>query len=213
MNAPETTFSSRRALWRVATVGALTVPLALGSAGMAFAGDYGDGGHGKDGKDRDCSPSHASQKGGLLGLDAAVDPALNLGGIANDGPVSQQSTKVDRSNSGIAQSGCGAGDAVQVDDLVGLGLDVSPSANVGGILSSGAVEQSTTDVDESNSGILQSGSGKHGQGGGHASQKGGLIDVDASVNPTLNIGGLLSSGPVSQSSTTVDSSNSGIVQG
>lgn len=208
MNAPDTTSSSRRTMRRVATVGALTVPLALGSAGLAFAGDYGDGG----GKDRDCGPSHASQKGGLLGLDAAVDPALNIGGIANDGPVSQHSTTVDGSNSGIVQSGCGAGEAVQVDDLVGLGLDVSPSANVGGILNSGAVEQSTTDVDESNSGILQSG-GKHGHGGGHASQKGGLIDVDASVSPALNIGGLLSSGPVSQSTTTVDASNSGIVQG
>ncbi|ANY06001.1 hypothetical protein [Pseudonocardia sp. HH130630-07] len=210
MNAPETTSPSRRTLRRVATVGALSVPLALGSAGLAFAGDYGDGGHDKD---RDCSPSSASQKGGLLGLDAAVDPALNLGGIANSGPVSQHTTTVDRSNSGIVQSGCGAGDAVQVDDLVGLGLDVSPAANIGGILNSGSVEQSTTTVDESNSGVLQSGSGKHGHGGGYASQKGGLLDIDASISPTLNIGGLLSGGPVSQSTTSVDQSNSGIVQG
>ena len=212
MNAPDKTFSSRRTARRIATVGALTVPLALGSAGLAFAGDYGDGGHDKGDKGKDCGPSHASQKGGLLGLDAAVDPALNLGGIANDGPVSQDSTKVDKSNSGIVQSGCGAGEAVQVDDLVGLGLDVSPSANVGGILNSGSVEQSTTDVDGSNSGVLQSG-GEHGNGGGSASQKGGLVDVDATVNPSLNVGGLLSSGAVSQSNTSADQSNSGVVQG
>jgi len=177
---------------------------------MAFAGDYGDGGKHHD-KGRDCAPSSASQKGGLLGLDAAVDPQLNVGGILNQGAVSQHTTKLDRSNSGIVQSGCGAGDAVQVDDLVGLGLDVSPSANIGGILNSGPVQQSTTTVDDSNSGILQSG-GKHG-GGGHASQRGGLIDVAATVNPSINIGGLLSGGPVSQSTTTVDQGNSGIVQG
>lgn len=210
MNAPETMNSTRRAARRIATVGALTVPLALGSAGMAFAGDYGDGGHGKD---RDCGPSSASQEGGLLGLDAAVDPALNIGGVLNDGPVEQQTTKLDKSNSGIVQSGCGAGEAVQVDDLVGLGLDVSPSANIGGIGNSGPVEQSTADVDESNSGILQSGSDGHGPGGGYASQKGGLIDVDAAVSPSINIGGLLSSGSVSQSTADVDKSNSGIVQG
>lgn len=210
MNAPEMN-SSRRTARRLATVGALTVPLALGSAGMAFAGDYGDGGQDKD---RDCSPSSASQEGGLLGADASVDPSLNVGGVLNDGPVSQQTKKVDASNSGIAQSGCGAGEAVQVDDLVGLGLDVSPSANIGGIGNSGPVEQSTVDVDESNSGVLQSGSDEGGKGGGgSASQKGGLIDVDAAVNPSLNIGGILSSGSVSQSNTTADQSNSGIVQG
>lgn len=210
MNAPETS-SSRRTARRIATVGALTVPLALGSAGMALAGDYHDSGKGHD-KKRDCAPSFASQEGGLLGLDAAVDPALNIGGIANSGPVSQHIAAVDESNSGIVQSGCGAGHAVQVDDLVGLGLDVSPSVNLGGILNSGAVEQSTTTVDRSNSGVLQSGSG-HGPGGGYASQKGGLIGIDATVNPSINIGGLLSSGPVSQSTTTVDQGNSGIVQG
>ncbi|MEV1293279.1 hypothetical protein [Pseudonocardia sp. NPDC049635] len=210
MNAPETS-SARRTARRIATVGALTVPLALGSAGMAFAGDYHGGGKGHD-NDRDCAPSFASQKGGLIGLDAAVDPGLNIGGIANSGPVSQYTAAIDESNSGIVQSGCGAGEAVQVDDLVGLGLDVSPSLNVGGILNSGAVEQATTDIDRSNSGVLQSGSG-YGPGGGYASQKGGLIGIDATVNPSINIGGLLSGGPVSQSSTTVDQSNSGIVQG
>ncbi|GAA1070315.1 MULTISPECIES: hypothetical protein [Pseudonocardia] len=209
MNAPETT-PARRNARRIATAGVLSVPLVLGSAGMAFAGDYGDGGKHHD-KGGDCAPSSASQKGGLLGLDAAVDPQLNIGGILNQGAVSQDTTTLDRSNSGIVQSGCGAGDAVQVDDLVGLGLDVSPSANVGGILNSGPVQQSTTTVDDSNSGILQSG-GKHG-GGGHASQRGGLVDVAATVNPSINIGGLLSSGPVSQSTTTVDQGNSGIVQG
>ncbi|MEJ8280486.1 hypothetical protein [Pseudonocardia spirodelae] len=153
MNAPETT-PRRRTARRIAAVGALTLPLALGSAGLAFAGDYGDG-DGHHGKDRDCAPSVASQKGGLLGLDAAVAPQLNVGGILNQGPVSQQSASVDRSNSGIVQSGCGAGQAVQVDDLVGLGLDVSPSVNIGGLLSGGPVSQSTTTVDESNSGIVQ----------------------------------------------------------
>lgn len=146
-----------------------------------------------------------------------MNPALNLGGIGNDGPVSQQSTKVDKSNSGITQSGCGDSEAVQVDDLAGLGLDVSPSANVGGILNSGPVEQSTTDVDQSNSGVTQDGSGK-GSGKGTdgdaiASQKGGLLDVDAEVSPQINIGGLLSSGPVSQDTTSADQSNSGVVQG
>ena len=45
----------------------------------------------------------------LLGLDAAVDPQLNIGGILNQGAVSQDTTTLDRSNSGIVQSGCGAG--------------------------------------------------------------------------------------------------------
>lgn len=196
---------------RIAAVGAISVPLALAGSGFAFAGDYGDGG-GHQHKDKDCGTAVAHQKGGLLGLDAAVDPALNLGGIANSGPVSQDVTTVDASNSGIAQSGCGDAEAVQIDDLVGLGLDVSPSANIGGILNSGAVEQSTTTVDESNSGIAQSGGGHRTDGHAIASQKGGLLDLDATINPQINIGGLLSSGPVSQSTTSVDRSNSGIVQ-
>lgn len=195
---------------RVAAVGAISVPLALAGTGFAFAGDSG---HGGGHKDKDCGTAVAHQKGGLLGLDAAVDPALNLGGIANSGPVSQDVTTVDGSNSGIAQSGCGDAEAVQVDDLVGLGLDVSPSANIGGILSSGAVEQSTTTVDESHSGISQAGGGNGTDGHAIASQKGGLLDLDATVSPQINIGGLLSGGPVSQSTTSVDRSNSGIVQG
>ncbi|MEQ3551592.1 hypothetical protein WIS52_14045 [Pseudonocardia nematodicida] len=209
MNAPDTTSSTRRTIRRIAGAGALSVPLALGSAGLAFAGDHG---HDAGKHQKDCGTAVAQQKGGLLGLDAAVDPALNIGGIANSGPVAQHVTDVDRSNSGIVQSGCAAGEAVQVADLVGLGLDVSPSANVGGILNSGPVEQSTTVVDDSNSGVLQSGGGTH--GGGHAtSQAGGLLGLDVAVNPSVNLGGLLSSGPVSQSTTTVDQSNSGIIQG
>lgn len=216
MSAPRIP-ARRPSIRRIAAAGALAVPMTVAGAGFAFAGGTGDGGHDKGDKGGDCGTSVAQQKGGLLGLDAAVDPALNLGGIGNDGPVSQQSTKLDKSNSGITQSGCGDAEAVQVDDLAGLGLDVSPSANVGGILNSGPVEQSTTDVDQSNSGITQDGSGK-GSGKGTdgdaiASQKGGLLDVDAEVSPQINIGGLLSSGPVSQDTTSVDKSNSGVVQG
>ncbi|MFP5068506.1 hypothetical protein ACLFMI_02400 [Pseudonocardia nantongensis] len=211
MSAPRIP-ARRPSIRRIAAVGALAVPMTVAGAGFAFAGDYGDGGGHDKGKG-DCGNSVAHQKGGLLGADAAVDPALNLGGIGNDGPVSQQSTKLDKSNSGVTQSGCGDLEAVQVDDLVGLGLDVSPSANVGGILNSGPVEQSTTDVDRSNSGVTQDGSGHGSDGDAIASQKGGLLDVDAEVSPQINIGGLLSSGPVSQDTTSVDQSNSGVVQG
>jgi len=131
---------------RVATVGAVGLPLALAATGMASASEdhSGLGGH--------CAGGVATQDGGLLGLDAAVNPAVTVGSVLG-GPTSQQVLQADRSNSGIVQSGCG-GFASQAGDLIGLDLDVSPAITIGGILS-GATQQSVAQVDESNSGIVQ----------------------------------------------------------
>jgi len=83
---------------RVATVGAVGLPLALAATGMASASEdhSGQGGH--------CTGGVATQDGGLLGLDAAVNPAVTVGSVLG-GPTSQQVLQADRSNSGIVQSG------------------------------------------------------------------------------------------------------------
>ncbi|MCW0213012.1 MAG: hypothetical protein OJJ54_06620 [Pseudonocardia sp.] len=206
---------------RIATVGAFAVPLAFAATGLANAGEsHHGGGH--------CGGQFASQDGGLLGLDADVSPALNVGGLLNSGPVSQKTVQLDESNSGIVQSGgghsSGGFDAFQVDDLVNGTIGVNPAVNIGGVLNSGPVHQSTVQVDRSNSGIVQDGSGHGGgHGGGHgwwhgggtsfAGQNGGLLGLDLDVSPAINLGGILSGGAVSQSTVQQDSSNSGILQG
>jgi hypothetical protein len=134
-----------RTVARVATVGLVAAPLAIAAGGMASATES-DHGH--------CVGPVASQQGGLAGLDAAVDPTLNVGSILG-GPTSQQVFEADQSNSGILQSGeCGAS-AFQAADLVGVALDVSPTINLGGLLG-GATQQSVSSVDSSNSGVVQS---------------------------------------------------------
>ena len=63
-------------------------------------------------------------------------------------------------------------------------------------------------------------SGMHGHGHGHdcdgagpvATQDGGLLGLDGDVNPGLNVGGVLGSGPITQQIVQADQSNSGIVQ-
>ncbi|WP_214364509.1 hypothetical protein [Pseudonocardia sp. H11422] len=197
---------------RVVAVSAMSVPLAFAATGFAHAGD---GGPGKTEQPRHCSGGSAAvQDGGLLGLGADVSPALNVGGLLNSGPVTQQSAQVDQSNSGIVQQGggCGGGsEAFQAGDLVDAALEVSPALNIGGIGNSGPVNQSTVQVDRSNSGIVQQGGG-HGGHGGFAAQDGGLLGLDLDLSPTINLGGILSSGAVNQSSVHHDGSNSGISQ-
>jgi hypothetical protein len=198
--------TARSTARRAATVGALTVPLALVASGIAFAG--GSGGH-EHGHGCDGGPV-ATQDGGLLGLDGDVSPGLNVGGVLGNGPTTQQVVQADRSNSGIVQSGGGCtnpGVAFQGKDLLDAALDVSPGVNIGGI-GGGPVSQSINQVDRSNSGILQDGPGA----GGFASQQGGLLGLDLDVSPAINIGGILS-GPTQQSIAQADASNSGIVQG
>lgn len=190
---------------RVAMVGAMAIPLAFAATGLANAGDKG--GH--------CGGGHSAvQGGGLLDLGLDVSPATNIGGILNSGPVVQQNSQVDQSNSGIIQSGggCGGGfDAFQAGDLVKGALSLSPATNIGGIGSSGPVHQTNIQVDNSNSGIVQD---RGGWGGGahRAVQGGDLIGLHADVSPATNIGGILSGGPVAQGNSQVAGGNSGIVQ-
>ncbi|NMH96268.1 hypothetical protein [Pseudonocardia acidicola] len=189
---------------RVAAVSAMTVPLAFVATGLANAGEsHGHGGH--------CSGPVAAQGGGLVGLDAGVSPALNLGGVLNGGPVSQQAVQVDQSNSGVQQEGgCGGAEAFQAAHLVDGVLKVNPALNVGGIGNGGPVSQSAVQVDRSNSGVQQLGGG-HGHGG-FASQERGLLGLGLEVSPSINLGGILSGGPVAQSGVQSDAGNSGIVQ-
>lgn len=189
---------------RAVAATALAVPLTVAGAGLASASDDHD--HPYPG-------ATAVQDGGLIGVvDLGVDPAVNVGGILNNGPVFQQNLQADGSNSGIMQTGFGAGgfDAFQAASLVEAAIGVDPAVNVGGILNSGPVQQFNHQVDGSNSGIVQSGG--HGGGGGTAIQQGGLLGLDASVSPALNIGGILSGGGVYQGNVQQDGSNSGIVQ-
>jgi hypothetical protein len=190
---------------RLATVGALGVPLAFAATGLASATEPGHA-------SGECGGAVASQEGGLVGVDGGVDPALNLGSVLGNGPTSQSIVRSDQSNSGIVQSGGGCTNhdldptpvAFQSADAVRAALDVSPALNVGGI-GGGPVDQTIVREDASNRGILQS-------GGGFASQQGGLLGLNLDVSPAINLGGILS-GPTQQSIAHVDRSNSGIVQG
>ncbi|HLU59324.1 MAG TPA: hypothetical protein VKZ81_28005 [Pseudonocardia sp.] len=133
---------------RAIAVGALALPLTVAGAGLAHAGDHHKG-------DRGCDDHLAVQDGGLADLGIDVGPQLNLGGILSDGPVVQQNSRVDASNDGIQQFGCGDFDAFQADDLVAATLGADPQLNIGGILSGGPVQQGNVDLDRSNSGIIQ----------------------------------------------------------
>ncbi|MHA6624671.1 hypothetical protein ACU61A_04585 [Pseudonocardia sichuanensis] len=132
---------------RAVAVAALVLPLSVAAAGLAQAGEHE--------RDRDCDGHSAAQDGGLADLGIESSPALNLGGILNDGPVAQQNGRSDSSNSGILQSGCGDHEAFQAGDLVEGTLEANPQLNLGGILSGGAVQQGNADHDSSNSGIVQ----------------------------------------------------------
>jgi hypothetical protein len=132
---------------RAVAVGALALPLSFAAAGIANAGEHE--------RHHDCDGHSAAQDGGLADLGIESNPALNLGGILNDGPVAQQNSRSDSSNSGILQSGCGDHEAFQTDDLVDGTLEANPQLNLGGILSGGAVQQGNADHDSSNSGIVQ----------------------------------------------------------
>ncbi|MCF7548734.1 MULTISPECIES: hypothetical protein [Pseudonocardia] len=64
------------------------------------------------------------------------------------------------------------------------------------------------------SGMASASEGGHGGGycvGPVASQDGGLADLDAAIDPTLNVGSILG-GPTSQQVVKADRSNSGILQ-
>jgi hypothetical protein len=229
-----------RTFRRAAAVGAMAVPLAFVAGGIASAGESHDYDHdnGNSRQGDDCGDATAVQKGGLIDLGIDISPLINAGGILNSGPVYQSNYTVDQSNSGIQQADCAAGDAFQLGDVVGAALDVSPNANVGGILNSGQVYQSNYTVDQSNSGVQQAGGSGHG-GSGHGSGYGGhggsghggsgtsgptavqgggggllgsLLSLDLKVSPGLNLGGILSGGSVAQGNTQWDASNSGIQQ-
>ncbi|OZM77639.1 hypothetical protein [Pseudonocardia sp. MH-G8] len=132
---------------RAVAVGALVLPLSLGAAGLANAGEHE--------RSHDCDGHSAAQDGGLADLGIESSPALNLGGILSGGPVAQHNSRSDASNSGILQSGCGDHEASQAGDLVEGTLEADPQLNLGGILSGGPVQQGSSDHDSSNSGIVQ----------------------------------------------------------
>jgi hypothetical protein len=105
---------------------------------------------------------------------------------------------------------CGAGPvATQDGGLLGLDGDVSPGLNVGGVLGNGPTTQQVVQADQANSGIVQSGGGCTEPG--VAFQGKDLVDAALDVSPGVNVGGV-GGGPVSQSISQVDRSNSGILQ-
>ncbi|WP_214366490.1 hypothetical protein [Pseudonocardia sp. H11422] len=168
-----------------------------------------------------------------------VNPAANVGGIANFAPVEQNAVATGDANSGIQQGGYdddrhhgghkdggkdrgkdrghhhGGGDqtAVQGGDLIGVTGQVNPALNVGGIANFAPVEQNAVATGDANSGIQQG--GDHGGHGDDqtAFQGGSLLGLDLQVNPAANVGGILNFAPVEQNALAGGSSNSGIQQG
>ncbi|MCF7553366.1 hypothetical protein [Pseudonocardia sp. WMMC193] len=197
------------------------------SASSANSGVQQSGGHGSGRRT-------AVQGGDLVGALLQVNPAANVGGIGNSGPVHQNAYSASSANSGVQQSGgsghghgghgghdaSGGQESFQAGDLVSGLVQVNPAVNAGGILNSGDVTQTAYSNSSANSGVQQSGSGGHGggHGGGHrggsqkAAQGGSLLGLNLQVNPTVNIGGILSSGDVHQSAASTGSSNSGVQQ-
>jgi len=185
------------------------------NSGVQQSGGQGHGhghGHGHGGSQK------AVQGGDLVGALAQVDPALNVGGILNSGPVSQTAYSASSANSGVQQHGgpgSGGQESFQAGDLVDGLVQVNPAVNVGGIGNSGPVTQTAYSAGSANSGVQQSGG--HGGGHGHgpsqkAARGGSLLGLNLQVNPTINIGGILSSGSVTQNATSTGSSNSGVQQ-
>ncbi|WP_147201094.1 hypothetical protein [Pseudonocardia asaccharolytica] len=106
------------------------------------------------------------QAGDLVAGLLQVNPAANVGGIANFAPVEQNAVADSDANSGIQQFGGNSGShhghhhggdqtAVQGGDLLGLDLQVNPALNVGGIANFAPVEQNTAANGTQNSGIQQ----------------------------------------------------------
>jgi len=205
---------STPALRRVA-VGALGVPLTLGVTGVAEA----------------TAPAQSAVQGGRLAdVLGQVDPTLNVGGILS-GPVKQTATSTNSATSGIVQQQsssssssshghhCSAGHdlsggqrSFQAGELVGALVQVNPTANVGGI-ASGPVDQRASATNVATSGIAQQESGgSHSEGASQRAAQGArLLGLNLQVNPTLNVGGILS-GPVSQQADATNIATSGIYQ-
>jgi hypothetical protein len=207
---------STPALRRVA-VGALGVPLTLGVTGVAEA----------------TAPAQSAVQGGRLAdVLGQVDPTLNVGGILS-GPVKQTATSTNSATSGIVQQQsssssssssshghhCSAGHdlsggqrSFQAGELVGALVQVNPTANVGGI-ASGPVDQRASGTNVATSGIAQQESGgSHSEGASQRAAQGArLLGLNLQVNPTLNVGGILS-GPVSQQADATNIATSGIYQ-
>ncbi|GAA2867265.1 hypothetical protein GCM10010472_25770 [Pseudonocardia halophobica] len=108
--------------------------------------------------------------------------------------------------------------ATQDGGLLGLDGGVNPGLNVGGVLGNGPTTQQVVQADQANSGIVQSGGGCTNPGAesmvgyaGSAFQSRDLVDAALDVSPGVNVGGI-GGGPVSQSISQVDRSNSGILQ-
>jgi hypothetical protein len=196
---------------RLVAAGALGLPLTLGVTGVANAETGHDHGH-------DCGHlgggHRAVQGGDVVGALAQVDPALNVGGILNSGPVTQTAYSASSAATGVQQSGGhghGGQRAAQAGSLVGALAQVNPALNVGGILNSGRVTQTAVAAGSANSGIQQSGG--HGPSAGQESfQAGDLVEALVQVNPAVNVGGIANSGPVTQTAYSDSSANSGIQQ-
>ncbi|MHA6796312.1 hypothetical protein ACVGVM_22775 [Pseudonocardia bannensis] len=172
----------------------------------------------------------AFQAGDLVAGLIQVNPATNVGGIANFAPVEQNAEADSDANSGIQQDGGyyggkgghkggghhggGDQDAFQGGSLVDVNGQVNPATNVGGIANFAPVEQNAEADSDANSGIQQD-SGRHHLRGGDqdAFQGGSLIGLDLQVNPATNVGGILNFAPVEQDAEADSSSNSGIQQG
>ncbi|GAA4687046.1 hypothetical protein GCM10023215_23310 [Pseudonocardia yuanmonensis] len=99
--------------------------------------------------------------------------------------------------------------ATQDGGLLGLDADFSPGLNVGGVLGNGPTVQPVLQADLSNSGIVQSGGGCTEPGVALQSQD--LVNTPLDVSPGVNVGGI-GGGPVSQSISQVDRSDSGTLQ-
>ncbi|MCE0765660.1 hypothetical protein LWC35_22535 [Pseudonocardia kujensis] len=195
-----------------------------GHDGGHHDGGHHDGGHGGPGHGGAGRAGQVAYQGGsLVGALAQVNPALNLGGILSSGDVRQVAGSANSANSGIEQSrgwggpGSGGQQSFRAGDVVGALIQVDPAVNVGGILNSGDVRQTAVTENSANSGTVQNGGhgGGHGSsrsGGQYAARGGDLIGLDLQLDPSVNVGGILSSGDVRQTAVTQNGANSGIAQ-
>ncbi|NMI01966.1 hypothetical protein, partial [Pseudonocardia acidicola] len=105
---------------------------------------------------------HAFQGGSLIGVNAQVNPATNVGGIANFAPVHQNANADSSQNTGIQQFGGNGGHhrggdqhAFQGGSLIGVNAQVNPATNVGGIANFAPVHQNADAGGSQNSGVQQ----------------------------------------------------------
>lgn len=120
-------------------------------------------------------------------------------------PLALAASGMASASEGSREGHCVGPVASQQGGLADLDAAVDPTLNVGSILG-GSTSQQVFEADRSQSGILQSGAC-----GGSAFQTADLVGVALDVSPTINLGGLLG-GATQQSVSSLDSSNSGIVQ-